>query len=160
MKLYFQIWVVVFFQLLATTTIAKTTNQASQQSERVLKASQECKINKTPSGKNFSIVILDAGGEILFANRSFETPPLIMKIALAKARSSHDFRIPTSEIGSIRTLNNGLQSLTGAISIPGGVPIFDAKTKIYRGSIGVSGGTPADDEECAAIIKKTVESMP
>lgn len=73
-------------------------------------------------------------------------------IAVDKARTAAGFGFPTSAwagiVGDDELLRIGLNQRPGLVMFGGGLPIVEAGRRI--GGIGVSGGSAAQDETCAA----------
>ena len=73
-------------------------------------------------------------------------------IAIDKARTAAGFGFATSRWGDIvgddELLRLGLAQRPGLVMFGGGLPIVEADQRI--GGIGVSGGSAAQDEDCAA----------
>ncbi|HEX5050700.1 MAG TPA: SMP-30/gluconolactonase/LRE family protein [Planctomycetota bacterium] len=94
------------------------------------------------------IAVVDDGGHLLLLERRDDTQVASAAVAEAKARTAAIFRRPTREFeqqiadGRLATL-----VLTGAAPLQGGVPLtVDGRVV---GAIGVSGNSPAQDEQIA-----------
>jgi glc operon protein GlcG len=90
------------------------------------------------------ITILDDGGNMIYQERMDDAQLASIQISLGKARTAVSFRRPTKAledaIGGGRT---AILSLPGAVLVEGGLPLM-ADGKVI-GSIGISGGTSAQD---------------
>ncbi len=99
-------------------------------------------------GVHVSVAVVDSGGHLICFNRMDGAAPSTAEVAKAKAQCSVGFNRPTSAF-SDRVTNGelGVLTLPGVVALAGGVPIsVDRKT---TGAVGVSGTTPALDEEIA-----------
>lgn len=126
------------------------------QVDELSKIVSDCKVNGEAEKDNFAVVLLDQTGSIVYAHRPSNQLPLILEIALVKAKTSNNFRTPTSEMTSVLKMGIGLQEATGSIDIPGGIPIRGKRSRLHVGAIGVSGASPSDDEFCAKAIARYV----
>lgn len=98
-------------------------------------------------GASVAIAVTDPGGAPIAFERSDATPPASAEVALAKARSSAAFHIPTSFLQSAVTAMPGLATVPQALCAGGGVPVMRGGECI--GAVGVSGGSAEQDEEAA-----------
>ncbi|MBS0614426.1 MAG: heme-binding protein [Proteobacteria bacterium] len=97
-----------------------------------------------------SIVVLDVSGTLVAFARQDGASPASAEVALRKARSALQARVPTSALAKAAQdapTRDGLIAL-GLLSIPGGIP-FPAGAPVPLGAVGVSGADPATDERCA-----------
>jgi glc operon protein GlcG len=97
-----------------------------------------------------AVAIVDTAGDLVYFERMDATQVGSVMIAIGKARSAARFKRPTKAFqDTLATGGDGLRVLgiTGAVPVEGGVPIIvDGK---IVGAIGVSGGTSAQDGQCA-----------
>jgi uncharacterized protein GlcG (DUF336 family) len=97
------------------------------------------------------IAIVDPGGHLVYLEKMDETQVGSVEIAQSKARSAALFKRPT-KLFQERLARGGdgllVLRLKGAIPVEGGVPIVVDRRVI--GALGVSGGSSAEDEVCAA----------
>lgn len=96
-------------------------------------------------GAHVAIAVSDADGNLIYFENFDETSIGMREIAIAKARFSARFRMPTSYVADmLHAGNDGLTHLPGAVAGGGGIPlVLDGKTV---GAIGVSGSMlPAKD---------------
>jgi len=94
------------------------------------------------------IAVVDDGGNLLLLQRLDDTQVASVEVAIVKARTAAIFRRPSREFEEqVKTGRVAALALPGATPLRGGVPItFEGKV---IGAIGVSGETPAQDEEIA-----------
>jgi glc operon protein GlcG len=91
-----------------------------------------------------SIVIVDSGANLVYAERMDDALIGSVDVAHKKARSAVLFKRPTKAFEDMLAAGRtALLSLPGAMPIEGGVPLM-AGTKLI-GGIGVSGGTGQQD---------------
>jgi glc operon protein GlcG len=83
-------------------------------------------------------------------------------ISQQKAITSADFPAPTRLFGELAFgkdgkpgMSPGLTYVPGVVSFPGGLPIMTG-SKAQIGGVGVSGGSPDQDEECAKAALEAV----
>ncbi|MBL8728918.1 MAG: SMP-30/gluconolactonase/LRE family protein [Planctomycetes bacterium] len=104
------------------------------------------------------IAVVDDGGHLLLLERRDDTQVASSAVAEAKARTAAIFRRPTREFeqqiaaGRLATL-----VLTGAAPLQGGVPLVVAGHVV--GAIGVSGNSPAQDEQIALAGAAVAQSL-
>jgi glc operon protein GlcG len=97
-----------------------------------------------------AVAIVDASGDLVYFERMDNTQLGSVDMAIAKARSAARFKRPTKAFqDQLAAGGDGLRTLglIGAVPVEGGVPlVMDGKVV---GAIGVSGGTSAQDAQCA-----------
>lgn len=94
------------------------------------------------------IAVVDDGGHLILLERRDDTQVASVDVAIAKARTAAIFRRPTREFE--QQIKNGRLAtlvLPGAAPLQGGVPIVLGTQCL--GAIGVSGNSPAQDEQVA-----------
>jgi glc operon protein GlcG len=103
------------------------------------------------NGWTMVIAIADPGGHLVYLEKMDETQVGSVEIAQSKARSAALFKRPT-KLFQERLARGGdgllVLRLKGVIPVEGGVPIIVNGALI--GALGVSGGSSAEDEACAA----------
>jgi glc operon protein GlcG len=103
------------------------------------------------NGWTMVIAIVDPGGHLVYLEKMDETQVGSVEIAVSKARSAALFKRPTKMFQE-RLARGGdgllVLQLKGVIPVEGGVPIIVDGNLI--GALGVSGGSSAEDEACAA----------
>jgi glc operon protein GlcG len=116
---------------------------------------------ETEAAKNnfhMVITILDDGGNLVYLERMDDAQLASIQISQGKARTALTFRRPTKMLedgvaaGRVNTL-----SLPGAVLVEGRLPLL-ADGKVV-GSIGVSGGTSAQDGGVAKAGVDAFEKM-
>jgi glc operon protein GlcG len=98
-----------------------------------------------------AVAIVDTAGNLVYYEKMDGTQVASATIAVDKARSAAQFKRPTKALqDALAAGGDGLRilALSGAVPVEGGVPLV-AGGKIV-GAIGVSGGTSAQDGQCAA----------
>jgi glc operon protein GlcG len=99
-----------------------------------------------------ALAIVDPNGTLVYYEKIDNTQIGSAQVAISKARSSAIFKRPTKAFeDALAKGGNGLRTLglEGAVPLEGGVPIvMDGK---IVGAIGMSGGTSAQDAQCAQI---------
>jgi uncharacterized protein GlcG (DUF336 family) len=97
-----------------------------------------------------AVAVVDAAGDLVYFERIDATQIGSVTVAIDKARSAARFKRPTKAFQDMLAAGgDGLRVLRikGAVPVEGGVPIVvDGKVV---GGIGVSGGTSAQDGQCA-----------
>jgi glc operon protein GlcG len=94
------------------------------------------------------IAVVDDGGNLLVLQRFDDTQVASVDVGIGKARTAAIFRRPSREFEEqVKNGRVAALALPGATPLQGGVPISFAGKVV--GAIGVSGETPAQDEEIA-----------
>ena len=97
-----------------------------------------------------AVAVVDTAGDLVYFEKMDGTQAGSVTVAQEKARSAARFKRPTKAFQD--TLAGGGEGLrilgiSGAVPVDGGVPIVvDGK---IAGAVGVSGGTSAQDGQCA-----------
>jgi uncharacterized protein GlcG (DUF336 family) len=99
-------------------------------------------------GARVVIAVVDEGGSLLLLERLDDTQVASVNVGIDKARTAAIYRRP-SKVFEDQVKNGRVSALAlhGAVALQGGVPIF-VNGKVI-GAIGVSGETPAQDEDIA-----------
>ena len=94
------------------------------------------------------IAVLDDGGQLIYLERMDGAQIGSIGVAQGKARTAVRFRRPSKFFEDALAANHlGVITLSDITAIRGGLPVMvDGKAV---GAIGVSGGDPAQDEQCA-----------
>jgi glc operon protein GlcG len=104
------------------------------------------------SGWKMALAIVEPNGTLVYYEKIDNTQIGSAQVAISKARSSALFKRPTKWFEEqLAKGGDGLRylGLEGAIPLEGGVPIvMDGK---IVGAIGMSGGTSAQDAQCAQV---------
>ena len=97
-----------------------------------------------------AVAVVDTAGDLMYFEKMDATQAASVTVAVDKARSAARFKRPTKAFQDMLAAGGeGLRvfGITGAVPVEGGVPIvIDGK---IVGAIGVSGGTSAQDGQCA-----------
>jgi glc operon protein GlcG len=105
-----------------------------------------------------AVAIVDGSGDLVYFEKMDNTQLGSVDIAIAKARSAARFKRPTKVFqDQLAAGGDGLRTLglIGAVPVEGGFPlIVDGK---IVGAIGVSGGTSAQDAQCAKAAADQVK---
>jgi len=99
---------------------------------------------------NMAVAIVDPSGNLVYYEKMDNTQLGSANVAIDKARSAALFKRPTKAFqDALAAGGDGLRILRiqGAVPVEGGIPLV-ADGKIV-GAIGVSGGTSAQDGQCA-----------
>jgi uncharacterized protein GlcG (DUF336 family) len=129
-----------------------------------------CETQANAKGLKMNISVVDAGANQIVFERMDGAPLGSARIAQMKAQSSAWFPIPTRTIQELaygKDLKGGSIPgwvlMPGLMAMPGGLPITTANG-VPVGAIGVSGGTPDQDETCAQAgldaVKNLLKSSP
>jgi glc operon protein GlcG len=96
-----------------------------------------------------AVAVCDGGGDLVYFEKMDETQLGSVQVAQAKARSAARFKRPTLELQNALMAVDGLRvmGIEGAVPVEGGIPLL-VEGRIV-GAIGVSGGTSAQDGQCA-----------
>jgi glc operon protein GlcG len=99
-------------------------------------------------GARVVIAVVDEGGSLLLLERLDDTQVASVNVGIDKARTAAIYRRP-SKVFEDQVKNGRVSALAlhGAVALQGGVPIIVGGKVI--GAIGVSGETPAQDEDIA-----------
>jgi len=118
--------------------------------ENAKKAATPALAEARKQGWTMAVAVVDPAGTLVYYEKMDDTQLGSARVAIAKARSAALFKRPTKEFQD--TLAGGADGLRvlrleRAIPIEGGVPlVIDGK---IAGAIGLSGGTSAQDGQCA-----------
>ncbi len=118
--------------------------------EQARKISAAAQQNAQQNGWLMVVAIMDAGGHLVLLERMDQAQFGSVQVAQDKARSAVAFRRPTKAFHDmVAAGGEGLRMLvmSGAVPIDGGLPILI--NGAVAGSIGISGGTSAQDGQVA-----------
>ena len=144
---------VVVLALSATTLSAQMPNPygAPINGENAKKAAAAALAEARKNNWNMAAAVVDPAGDLVYFEKLDGTQAASVNSAVDKARSSARFKRPTKALQDVLAAGGeGLRllGLQGAVPVDGGVPILiDGK---IVGAIGLSGGTSAQDGQCAA----------
>ena len=114
-----------------------------------------CRAAAATMGLAVTIVISDDGGHVLRLDR-LEARVSTLEAALGKARTAAITRTPTSSLAERVQTMPGLLTMS-LTPIGGGVPLMIGGDCV--GAIGVSGGTPQQDEEIASAGARLLSTL-
>jgi len=141
---------------LALFTIAFSSSRASAQflEQKTLSLAAAKKIAaaaEAEAAKNkwtMAIAVLDDGGHLLYLERMDGTQIGSIEVAQGKARTAVHFKRPSKIfVDAIAANHLALITIAGVTAIRGGLPVMVDGEAV--GAIGVSGGDPQQDEQCA-----------
>jgi glc operon protein GlcG len=144
---------VIVFALWTATASAQLPNPygASITGENAKKVAAAALAEARKNNWNMAAAVVDPAGDLVYFEKLDGTQAASVNIAVDKARSSARFKRPTKALQDVLAAGGeGLRllGLQGAVPVDGGVPILmDGK---IVGAIGLSGGTSAQDGQCAA----------
>jgi len=98
-----------------------------------------------------AVAIVDTAGDLVYFERMDDTQIGSVDVAIDKARSAARFKRPTKAFQDIVAAGGEgvrILALRGAVPVEGGIPLV-VGGKIV-GAVGCSGGTSAQDGQCAA----------
>lgn len=114
-----------------------------------------CERLAVQSGWRMNIAVVDAGARLMVFTRMDRAFPGSVDIAIAKAQFSANFPFSTRFAEELaygtpgqKAAVPGLAQTPGVVAFAGGVPAM--ADKVHVGAVGVSGGSPDEDELCAA----------
>ena len=109
-------------------------------------------------GWSMAVAIVDTSGTLVYFEKMDDTQNGSAQVCIAKARSAALFKRATKDFqDTLAAGGEGLRvlRLEGAVPIEGGLPlIIDGK---IAGAIGLSGGTSAQDGQCAKAGAQAVQ---
>ena len=151
---------VLVVALSAATASAQLPNPygASITGENAKKVAAAALAEARKNNWNMAAAVVDPAGDLVYFEKLDGTQAASVNIAVEKARSSARFKRPTKALQDVVAAGGeGLRilGLPGAVPVDGGVPILiDGK---IVGAIGMSGGTSAQDGQCAAAGASAVK---
>jgi uncharacterized protein GlcG (DUF336 family) len=151
---------VALFTLYASNTFAQMPNPygMSVNGENARKAAAAALSEARKNNWTMAAAVVDTAGDLVFFEKVDGTQAASTLIAVDKARSAVRFKRPTKALQDVLAAGgDGLRllALQGAVPVEGGIPLLmDGK---IVGAIGVSGGTSAQDGQCAKAGADTVK---
>ena len=110
------------------------------------------------NGWTMAVAVVDPAGDLVYFERMDNTQLGSVSTAINKARSAARFKRPTKAFQDmVAAGGEGMRALglDGAMVVEGGVPlVIDGK---IVGAIGASGGTSAQDGQCARAGAESVK---
>jgi glc operon protein GlcG len=107
-----------------------------------------------------AVAIVDPAGLLVYFEKMDDTQNGSVAVSQAKARSAALFKRPTKAFQDmLATGGEGLRvlRLEGAVPVEGGIPLVIDGSMV--GAIGVSGGTSAQDGQCARAGVDAIEHV-
>lgn len=104
-----------------------------------------------------SIAVVDDGSNLKHFARMDGAVLVGVDLARSKAATSARFPVPSRQWGEFSKTVRGLDLVPGMVSFAGGLPVRAGGQHI--GGIGVSGGTPDEDEQCAQAALDAVRAI-
>ena len=118
--------------------------------EHAKKAASAALAEARTNGWIMAVAIVDPAGLLVYFEKMDDTQNGSVAVAQAKARSAALFKRPTKAFqDTLAAGGDGLRllGLEAAVPVEGGIPlVIDGR---IAGAIGVSGGTSAQDGQCA-----------
>lgn len=126
--------------------------------------SRTCETLAKVKGWRMNIAVVDAGTNLIAFSRMDQAFLGSTDIAISKAKFSGSFPFSTRYAGELTFGKDGkpapvpgLADIPGVVTFAGGLPIMVAGVQV--GGIGVSGGSPDEDEQCAAAAIDAVKDL-
>lgn len=120
--------------------------------ENAKKAAETALAETKKNNWTMAVAVVDTHGTLVYFEKIDNTQIGSAQVAISKARTSAIFKRPTKAFeDALAAGGDGLRTLglEGAVPLEGGYPIvMDGK---IVGAIGLSGGTSAQDAQCAKI---------
>ena len=128
--------------------------------EHAKKAASAALAEARTNGWIMAVAVVDPAGLLVYFEKMDDTQNGSVAVAQAKARSAALFKRPTKVFqDTLAAGGEGLRvlRLEGAVPVEGGIPLMiDGR---IVGAIGVSGGTSAQDGQCARAGVAVLESV-
>jgi uncharacterized protein GlcG (DUF336 family) len=118
--------------------------------EAAKKAAAPALAEAIQNGWAMAVAVVDTAGDLVYFEKMDATQTGSVTVAVDKARSAARFKRPTKAFQDVLAAGgDGLRvyGIHGAVPVEGGVPIVSDGRIV--GAIGVSGGTSAQDGQCA-----------
>ncbi len=114
---------------------------------------RDAQVHAAKLGIHVSIAVVDAGANLVALKRMDGAPPITPQVAEGKAVGAALFY---RDGGSLLTMANDRPAFFNAVSgmgrsriVPGPGSVLITKDAVVLGAVGVSGGKPEQDLECA-----------
>ena len=123
-----------------------TTKYITLEAAKKMMAAAEAEALK--NNWTMAIAIVDEAGNMILFEKLDDTQPGSIAVAKSKARTSANFKRPTTALEDLVTGGRTVfLAIEGLLPLQGGVPVtVDGKV---IGAVGVSGGTAVQDEQVA-----------
>jgi glc operon protein GlcG len=126
--------------------------------ENAKKAAATALVEAAKNNWTMAVAIVGPAGTLVYYEKMDNTQLGSAQVAIDKARTAALFKRPTKAFqDAVAAGGDGLRVLTlkGVVAVEGGIPlVMDGK---IVGAIGVSGGTSAQDGQCAKAGADTVK---
>jgi glc operon protein GlcG len=126
--------------------------------ENAKKAAEPALAEARKNNWTMAVAVVDTQGTLVYFEKIDNTMNASSQLALNKARSAAIYKRPTKVFQTaLAAGGDGLRILAieGAVPVEGGYPIvMDGK---IVGAIGMSGGTSAQDDQCAKVGADTLK---
>jgi glc operon protein GlcG len=126
--------------------------------ENAKKAAAPAMAEAAKNNWTMAVAIVGPAGNLIYYEKMDNTQLGSAEVAIEKARTAALFKRPTKALqDAVAAGGEGLRvlALKGAVPIEGGIPlVMDGK---IVGAIGVSGGTSAQDGQCAKAGADTIK---
>jgi len=134
--------------IIAGTVHAQVVDKKALTLAAAKKIAAAAEADAKAKGARVVIAVVDDGGNLLLLERLDDTQVASVDVGIGKARTAAIFRRPSKVFeDQIRDGRVAALALPGATPLQGGVPItYEGKV---IGAIGVSGESPAQDEDIA-----------
>jgi len=134
--------------LFATTVQSQLIEKTALTLEGAKRIAAAAEAKAKAEGARVVIAVVDESGSLLLLERLDDTQVASVNVGIDKARTAAIYRRP-SKVFEDQVKNGRVSALAlnGAVALQGGVPILANGNVI--GAIGVSGETPAQDEDIA-----------
>jgi glc operon protein GlcG len=134
--------------LFATTVQSQLIEKTALTLEGAKRIAGAAEAKAMADGARVVIAVVDESGSLLLLERLDDTQVASVNVGIDKARTAAIYRRP-SKVFEDQVKNGRVSALAlnGAVALQGGVPILANGNVI--GAIGVSGETPAQDEDIA-----------
>lgn len=148
-KAFMQFLSVMIFALYAALASAQAPSYGAQVTiDQAKKIAAGAIAEAQKNGLRAAVAIVDTHGYLVYFEKMDDTQIASVQIAIEKAKASAVYRRPTRAFQEgVAKGGVALLALPGATPFSGGVPIVDGGK--ISGAVGVSGGTPDQDEQCA-----------